>query len=92
MNIDAVTKLALARAPVRNLSVLAYANGFTMWHFKVPNGDWENVERAGYFSDFGDMLTAGDMMVASSAQGGATFIVVGHGEAIAVEKMMGTEM
>jgi hypothetical protein len=46
----------------RKLSVLAYANGFTLWHYSL--GD-EHV-----YLEFppGDMLRAGDLVIASSTR------------------------
>ncbi len=55
---------------VRNLSVLAYANGFTLWHYKAGTDDQRSIDAPGYFCDAGDMLTAGDMVMVSTGQGG----------------------
>ena len=42
---------------VRNLSVLAYASGFTLWHCKAPKDPIEEVVAIDYFRDASDMLT-----------------------------------
>ena len=55
---------------VRNLSVLAYANGFTLWRYKAGSDDQPSVDAPGYFTAAGDMLTAGDMVMVSANQGG----------------------
>lgn len=48
----------------KNLSVLAYANGFTLWHYTT--GDTAAaVDSAGYFNDATDMLRVGDIIVAN---------------------------
>lgn len=47
-----------------NLSVLAYANGFTLWHY-ATNDSAAEVESNGYFSKAADMLRAGDMVFAN---------------------------
>lgn len=52
-----------------NLSVLAYANGFTLWHYTTPDAA-ATVDTAGYFDDAADMLRAGDMVLANTATGG----------------------
>ena len=39
----------MAYAP-KNLSALAYANGFTLWHYKTPDQPAE-VDTSGYFND-----------------------------------------
>jgi hypothetical protein len=48
----------------QNLSVLAYANGFTLWHYTTPDpaGD---VDDAGYFDEAADMVRIGDMIMAN---------------------------
>ena len=55
---------------VRNLSVLAYANGFTLWHYKAGRDALGAVAADGFFADAADMLAAGDMMMISAADGG----------------------
>jgi hypothetical protein len=46
---------------IRDLSVLAYANGFTMWHYKTSNATYVMV--ANFFKDAQDMLSVGDMII-----------------------------
>jgi len=53
----------------RNLSVLAYAQGFTLWHYRAI-GSISEVAAPDYFEEAGDMLAAGDMLLASAADGG----------------------
>lgn len=48
----------------KDLSVLAYANGFTLWHYATPDLSTE-VDAAGYFNDAADMLRKGDMIMAN---------------------------
>ena len=43
----------------RNLSVLAYANGFTLWHYTSAD-DFAAVTSPGYFNTAADMLRQGD--------------------------------
>jgi len=54
----------------RNLSVLAYANGFTLWHYTTvdPASD---VDTQGYFNDAEEMLREGDMILANVDTDGA---------------------
>ncbi len=54
---------------IRNLSVLAYANGFTLWHYKAGQTSLENVAQPGFFSDAADMLAGGDIVMVSAADG-----------------------
>ena len=60
---------------VRNLSVLAYANGFTLWHYKSGADSLREVSPPGYFDDAVDMLASGDMMMVSSSTGGQMLVV-----------------
>ena len=54
---------------LKNLSVLAYANGFTLWHYATPDAA-AALDDAGYFNAAADMLRAGDMILANTATGG----------------------
>jgi hypothetical protein len=54
---------------VRNLSVLAYANGFTLWHYKAGSDVLTQVGDRGFFAAASDMLTAGDIMMVSASDG-----------------------
>jgi hypothetical protein len=69
---------------LRNLSVLAYANGFTLWHYKSGSDALSQTSREGYFSDAADLMAAGDMVMLSSAQGGQIATVAGEGKRIAL--------
>lgn len=55
---------------IRNLSVLAYAQGFTLWHYNARDDLLEDVAAPGYFADAEDMIAAGDMVAISAALGG----------------------
>jgi len=48
----------------KDLSVLAYANGFTLWHYTTVDAA-AAVDTAGYFNDASDMLRVGDMLFAN---------------------------
>lgn len=54
----------------KNLSVLAYANGFTLWHYTTPDAA-AVVDTTGYFNAAADMLRVGDMILANAGVGGA---------------------
>ncbi|MBP7337368.1 hypothetical protein [Niveispirillum sp.] len=53
----------------RDLSVLAYANGFTLWHYSTPDAHTA-VRAAGYFNAASHMLRLGDMILANTGVGG----------------------
>jgi len=52
---------------LRNLSVLAYAQGFTLWHYRSEPG--ELISMNGYFDSINDMIASGDVMLVSSKKG-----------------------
>jgi hypothetical protein len=59
---------------IRNLSVLAYAQGFTLWHYKTAALLAEVCSR-GFFDGAADMMAAGDMVLVSAADGGRVLFV-----------------
>lgn len=54
---------------LRNLSVLAYANGFTLWHYKAGRDGLEAVDRRNFFAEANDLLAAGDIVMATGDAG-----------------------
>ncbi|WP_297491366.1 hypothetical protein [Acidocella sp.] len=64
---------------LRNLSVLAYANGFTLWHYKAGNDNFVQAMGAGYFSDAADLLCEGDMVMLTGTEGGRMATIAGEG-------------
>ena len=54
----------------RNLSVLAYAQGFTLWHYQAGADSITDVAAPAFFEEAGDLLAQGDMLLASAADGG----------------------
>lgn len=49
----------------RELSVLAYANGFTLWHYRTGADD---LLGAGYFDSAQELLREGDQIIANTAR------------------------
>jgi hypothetical protein len=73
---------------VRNLSVLAYAQGFTLWHYKLGTAPLGEAALPGYFEGAADMMAAGDMVMVSGTAGGQV-LVVGHGQGTVIAAPMG---
>ena len=48
----------------RELSVLAYANGFTLWHYRTAADD---LLIPGYFDSAQELLREGDQIIANTA-------------------------
>lgn len=75
---------------IRNLSVLAYAQGFTLWHYRanlptlagslVPPASAEEVAAPGFFDPAADMLAQGDMLLVSTREAGRLLFVTGTTE------------
>jgi hypothetical protein len=61
-----------------DLSVLAYANGFTLWHYTTTDSA-ATTDTSGYFNRASDMLRVGDMILAnvdtSGTPGAGIFLV-----------------
>ncbi len=68
---------------IRNLSVLAYANGFTLWHYKSEKDRLDAVSGGNYLSDASDMLTGGDLIMITAVDG-ARIVCVTMADAEAV--------
>jgi hypothetical protein len=62
---------------IRDLSVLAYAQGFTLWHYKARPGVLRQAGVRGFFDDAADMLTTGDIVMVSSPEGARIMVVAG---------------
>lgn len=45
-----------------NLSVLAYANNFTLWHYKTTEAA---ATGTGYFNNASDMMNVNDLIIAN---------------------------
>jgi len=59
-----------------NLSVLAYANGFTLWHYRSGNDSEANLASDGYFNHSFDMFRKGDMVCYNSADKSGVFVIM----------------
>jgi hypothetical protein len=61
----------------KKLSVLAYANGFTLWHYTTADAA-ADVDTQGYFNGASDMLTAGDMVICNAGMGMSPEVEILH--------------
>lgn len=71
-----------------NLSVLAYANNFTLWHYTSTDAAG-TITGAGYFNKAVDMMRINDLVVVNSSTGGTPatkfYIVTGNtGTAVSI--------
>ena len=66
-----------------DLSVLAYANNFTLWHYKTNDAD---ITTTGYFNNAVDMFNVNDLIIANIDVDGTPstvfYIVTGSGAGV----------
>ena len=84
---------------IRNLSVLAYAQGFTLWHYRanlptlgstlVPPATVAEVSEPGFFDPAADMLAQGDMLLVSTEKAGRLLFVSGTEGGVRTAPMAG---
>lgn len=73
---------------LRNLSVLAYANGFTLWHYKAGNDNFIRTAETGYFADAADLMAEGDMVMLTGAEGGRIATIAGAGRRLSLAPLV----
>lgn len=60
----------------RNLSVIAYANGFTLWHYKTNEEKIGDIKAsAEYFKPVADLMASGDIIMLNCVDGSAILCV-----------------
>ena len=52
----------------KNLSVIAYANGFTLWHYK-ENATLATITASGYFANVKSLMNSGDIILINGSNG-----------------------
>lgn len=72
---------------VRDLSVLAYAQGFTFWHYKAGADEMGTIAARGFFNSANDLLSVGDMLAVSSVTGGRVLCVVEAAPVVAMASL-----
>ena len=50
----------------KNLSVIAYANGFTLWYYSTNEDSFMDVCSVGYFNDVKTLCATGDIVIINS--------------------------
>jgi len=60
---------------LRNLCDLAYAQGFTLWHYRAAACPLAHATAPGFFNPAADLISAGDMLLVSAADGGRVLFV-----------------
>lgn len=63
MNFLKTKEIQKEKFDAKDLSVLAYANNFTIWHYRGDKAEYSTIMSAGFFDKAADMLRTGDMMI-----------------------------
>lgn len=50
----------------KNLSVIAYANGFTLWHY-AANETMSAISTSGYFDSVKTLMNTGDVVIINAS-------------------------
>ena len=58
----------------KNLSVIAYANGFTLWHYK-ENATIATITASGYFASVKSLMNTGDIILINGSNGTSMKVV-----------------
>lgn len=53
----------------RHLSVLAYADGFTLWHYSSTVDTCADINTSDYFAFAADMMRRGDLVIYNGSDG-----------------------
>ena len=69
---------------IRDLSVLAYAQGFTLWHYKTEV--LHDVMSDNWFNAAGDMFVVGDAVMVTGPTGACVVSVVSTGDKVVVRE------
>ena len=51
----------------KNLSVIAYANGFTLWHYASTTETMTTITASGYFDDVKTLMNTGDIVIINAS-------------------------
>lgn len=60
----------------RNMTVIAYANGFTLWHYKADEGETLKgiVDNQKYFTPIYTLINVGDIIIINANETGMRVI------------------
>lgn len=67
----------------KNLSVIAYANGFTLWHYSA-NETKATITAAGYFNNVKTLMNVGDIVIICATDGTALRAISATGANVSV--------
>lgn len=65
----------------RHLSVLAYAYGFTLWHYRSTTDTCDEIRDPAYFKPANDMLCLHDLIIYNAKDGDGS-VFYGSGDVL----------
>ena len=72
----------------RDLSVLAYANAFTLWHYRNSTDTLETIiGKAGYFDKIWTLAHTGDIIIINGSDDTAIVKMIVEKESVILEKL-----
>ncbi len=73
---------------IRNLGVLQFSQGFTMWAYKSGPDTIAQTATPGYFQDATDMFADGDVIVVITSRGTGMRVVGRDGERVVTNTLI----
>ncbi|MCL1785577.1 MAG: hypothetical protein FWG39_00295 [Alphaproteobacteria bacterium] len=70
----------------KNLSVIAYANGFTLWHYGAGE-KMADISKAGYFNNVKTLMNIGDIIIINADDQTALKKIGQTGPAVEIAKL-----
>ena len=67
----------------KKLSVIAYANGFTLWHY-AANETMTAITTSGYFNNVITLMNSGDIIIINASNGTSIKTITVSSEAVTV--------
>lgn len=64
---------------LNRLSVVAYADGFTLWHYRAEGDSAAAIGATGYFAPAAHMMHPGDMVITALPTGVEFRVLLGAG-------------
>lgn len=59
----------------REMSVIAYANGFTMWHYGEKEDTVKGIAMVNFFGSVWTLMAVGDIILLNASDGAAQLVV-----------------
>jgi hypothetical protein len=70
----------------KNLSVIAYANGFTLWHY-AANETMTAISTSGYFNNVLTLMNTGDIIIINASDSTAIKKITVSSSAVSVASL-----